>query len=302
MPISSLRFSVICIAMLMLPAIVGCYEKTSAVNAPKNSVKTVPESKTAVERKKLASEKADELLAELEKEKVNNRGTAEARQPEAVASALSEATAKVPLIPRKLLFGNPDKSAARISHDGKYLSYLAPVNGVMNVWVGPIDDPDAAKASHQGHEARHPLLLLGIHQQAHPLRPGRRRRRRLEHLPHEPREQRNHQPHRAQKSPRADPRGQPQVPQGNSDRAQRPRPPVSRHLSARPGNRRKRADPKERPVRRLHHRRGLQDSLRQQAHRGRRDSDVKAGRKRRLDRLPQDLDGRLDDHQSRRLR
>ncbi len=145
MPISSLRLTLICIATLMLPALVGCYEKTSAVNAPKKSVQNVPDSKTAAERKKLASEKADELLAELEKEKVNNRGTAEARQPEAVASALSEATANVPLIPRKLLFGNPDKSAARMSHDGKYLSYLAPVNGVMNVWVGPIDDPDAAK-------------------------------------------------------------------------------------------------------------------------------------------------------------
>ena len=49
------------------------------------------------------------------------------------------------LIPRELLFGNPDKAAARISPDGKRLSYLAPVDGVLNVWVGPIDDPDAAK-------------------------------------------------------------------------------------------------------------------------------------------------------------
>jgi dipeptidyl aminopeptidase/acylaminoacyl peptidase len=52
----------------------------------------------------------------------------------------------VPLIPRPILFGNPEKAAARIAHDGKRLSYLAPVNNVLNVWVGPADDPSAAKA------------------------------------------------------------------------------------------------------------------------------------------------------------
>jgi dipeptidyl aminopeptidase/acylaminoacyl peptidase len=57
-----------------------------------------------------------------------------------------KAVAKTPLIPRKVLFGNPDKAAARISPDGKHLSYLAPVDGVLNVWVGPADNLDAAKA------------------------------------------------------------------------------------------------------------------------------------------------------------
>lgn len=52
---------------------------------------------------------------------------------------------EVPLIPRKLLFGNPDKTQARLSPDGKQLSYLAPVDGVLNVWVGPVDQPEAAK-------------------------------------------------------------------------------------------------------------------------------------------------------------
>jgi len=54
--------------------------------------------------------------------------------------------AGVPLIPREALFGNPDKASPRISPDGKRLAYLAPVDGVMNVWVGPVDDPSAAKA------------------------------------------------------------------------------------------------------------------------------------------------------------
>ncbi len=54
-----------------------------------------------------------------------------------------------PLIPRDVLFGNPDKAMARMSHDGKRLAYLAPVkteNGdVLNVFVGPLDNPSAAK-------------------------------------------------------------------------------------------------------------------------------------------------------------
>jgi dipeptidyl aminopeptidase/acylaminoacyl peptidase len=56
-----------------------------------------------------------------------------------------EKTSSVPLIPRDVLFGNPDKASARISPDGRRLAYLAPVDGVLNVWVGPIDDPEAAK-------------------------------------------------------------------------------------------------------------------------------------------------------------
>src|SRR5438874_10192182 len=52
---------------------------------------------------------------------------------------------KTGLIPRKLLFSNPDKTSARISPDGKQLAYLAPVKDVLNVWVGPIDKPEDAK-------------------------------------------------------------------------------------------------------------------------------------------------------------
>ncbi|HUU84300.1 MAG TPA: S9 family peptidase [Phycisphaerae bacterium] len=51
----------------------------------------------------------------------------------------------VPLIPREVLFGNPDKASPQISADGTRLAYLAPVDGVLNVWVGPIDNVAAAK-------------------------------------------------------------------------------------------------------------------------------------------------------------
>jgi dipeptidyl aminopeptidase/acylaminoacyl peptidase len=58
----------------------------------------------------------------------------------------AKAVAKTPLIPRKVLFGNPDKAGAKISPDGKHISYLAPVNGVLNVWVAPVNDLAGAKA------------------------------------------------------------------------------------------------------------------------------------------------------------
>jgi dipeptidyl aminopeptidase/acylaminoacyl peptidase len=41
------------------------------------------------------------------------------------------------LIPREILFGNPEKAQPRLSPDGERLAYLAPVDGVLNVWVGP---------------------------------------------------------------------------------------------------------------------------------------------------------------------
>jgi len=50
-----------------------------------------------------------------------------------------------PLIPRKLLFGNPDHVMVEISPDGAHLSWLAPVDGVLNVWVAPRDNLEAAR-------------------------------------------------------------------------------------------------------------------------------------------------------------
>lgn len=46
-----------------------------------------------------------------------------------------------PLIPREVLFGNPEKAQPRLSPDGTRLAYLAPLNGILNVFVGPSDAP-----------------------------------------------------------------------------------------------------------------------------------------------------------------
>ncbi|HQY88577.1 MAG TPA: S9 family peptidase, partial [Tepidisphaeraceae bacterium] len=62
-----------------------------------------------------------------------------------IASLSQLARAETPLIPRDVLFGNPEKVQLRISPDGKFLSYIAPVDGVLNVFVAPADDISKAK-------------------------------------------------------------------------------------------------------------------------------------------------------------
>ncbi|HST01451.1 MAG TPA: S9 family peptidase, partial [Usitatibacter sp.] len=50
----------------------------------------------------------------------------------------------VPLIPRASIFGNPTKAQGLISPDGKWISWLAPRDGVLNIWVAPANDPAKA--------------------------------------------------------------------------------------------------------------------------------------------------------------
>ena len=51
----------------------------------------------------------------------------------------------VPLIPRSVLFGNPDRARPDLSPDGSRIGYLAPVDGVLNVWVASADNLKAAR-------------------------------------------------------------------------------------------------------------------------------------------------------------
>jgi dipeptidyl aminopeptidase/acylaminoacyl peptidase len=60
--------------------------------------------------------------------------------------SMSKPTTIAPaLIPRRVLFGNPDKTGVMLSPDGARLSFLAPDENVLNVWVGPADNPAAAQ-------------------------------------------------------------------------------------------------------------------------------------------------------------
>ena len=49
------------------------------------------------------------------------------------------------LIPLEVLFGNPQRIAPSISHDGTQLGWIAPHDGVLNVWVAPVGKLDQAK-------------------------------------------------------------------------------------------------------------------------------------------------------------
>src|SRR3954452_2903984 len=51
----------------------------------------------------------------------------------------------VPLIERAKLFGNPSKVAGRVSPDGAWLAWIAPKDGVLNVWVAPAANPAIAR-------------------------------------------------------------------------------------------------------------------------------------------------------------
>ena len=98
--------------------------------------------------------KSEPALPAASKPDAPNQGVA---QPSAVSTvgATPKYLAGVPLIPRTALFGNPDKSSPRLSPDGKRLAYLAPVDGVMNVWVGPDRRSGGGQAGHPRQEARH---------------------------------------------------------------------------------------------------------------------------------------------------
>jgi len=55
-----------------------------------------------------------------------------------------------PLIPRRVLFGNPVNAAPRISPDGTKIAYLAPSDkGVMNVWARPLDGGEAKQITQE---------------------------------------------------------------------------------------------------------------------------------------------------------
>ena len=45
-----------------------------------------------------------------------------------------------PLLDRELIFGNPEYARSQISPDGKYISFIRPLDGTMNVWVKGVDE------------------------------------------------------------------------------------------------------------------------------------------------------------------
>lgn len=51
-----------------------------------------------------------------------------------------------PLIPREILFGNPERTSPRLSPDGKYLAYIAPdEKNILQVWLRTVGQEDDRK-------------------------------------------------------------------------------------------------------------------------------------------------------------
>jgi dipeptidyl aminopeptidase/acylaminoacyl peptidase len=49
--------------------------------------------------------------------------------------------AETPLLDRDLFFGNPQISDGKLSPEGKYISFMKPYDGIMNVWVKEFSEP-----------------------------------------------------------------------------------------------------------------------------------------------------------------
>ncbi|MCB1220996.1 MAG: S9 family peptidase [Planctomycetales bacterium] len=80
-------------------------------------------------------------------------------------------TQNVPLIPLEKLIGNPAITSIRISPDGRHTSWIAPVNGVLNIWLSidgaeakPVTDDRLRGIQHHGW-ARNSRQLLYIKDQ-----------------------------------------------------------------------------------------------------------------------------------------
>jgi dipeptidyl aminopeptidase/acylaminoacyl peptidase len=75
----------------------------------------------------------------------------------------------VPIVPREVLFGNPERTSPRISPDGSRLAWLAPDEGVLNVWVGTVGGTESRAVTRDrdrgirsfswAHDRRHLLYL-----------------------------------------------------------------------------------------------------------------------------------------------
>jgi dipeptidyl aminopeptidase/acylaminoacyl peptidase len=50
----------------------------------------------------------------------------------------------VELVPREVLFGNPDRALGSVSPDGRRVAWIAPVDGVLNVWVADAEGQNAS--------------------------------------------------------------------------------------------------------------------------------------------------------------
>ena len=69
------------------------------------------------------------------------------QEQQAATEVAAPVTVEQPaLIDRSVLFGNPTRFQGRLSPDGKQMSFRAPLDGVMNLWVGDRGDYSSVRA------------------------------------------------------------------------------------------------------------------------------------------------------------
>jgi len=67
--------------------------------------------------------------------------------PSLVVLVALAARAETPLIPREVLFGNPERTQPALSPDGKRLAWLQPDKGILQVWVQTLGKEDSTPVS-----------------------------------------------------------------------------------------------------------------------------------------------------------
>jgi len=71
----------------------------------------------------------------------------------------------VDLLPRRLIFGNPERTIVRISHDGTRIAFLAPVD----LWVGPIERVEDARPVTKATDRNLGPWIVWMHDNRHVL-------------------------------------------------------------------------------------------------------------------------------------
>jgi len=73
---------------------------------------------------------------------VTNKTTQQIEEVTVAESVPFENTEKLPpIIDREIIFGDPEISGAQLSPDGKWMSFMKPLDDVRNIWIKQINEP-----------------------------------------------------------------------------------------------------------------------------------------------------------------
>ncbi|MEO1016797.1 MAG: S9 family peptidase [Pseudomonadota bacterium] len=73
------------------------------------------------------------------------------------------------LLSRRLLFDAPEKQLVRISPDGQWIAFQAPIDGVLNLWLAPVGTPESAQPLTNYSGRRIGPAVIWVHDNRHIL-------------------------------------------------------------------------------------------------------------------------------------